>query len=182
MSSSDHCPQFNPEQETIDEFIERFEVLNLERLEAAGNNEKKRAAVLIKALPVPVITDLQRRIKPIKLSDATYAQLAEKLTSQYAIKKSIVGASVQFLNRKQKAGESIENYARILNDLANNCKYRSCCIDRLLRDGFISGLCSSNIVRGLLQDCEINEERKFNDCVTKAKLLEQISHEVQNTE
>ena len=85
MSSSDHCPQFNPEQETIDEFIERFEVLNLERLEAAGNNEKKRAAVLIKALPVSVITDLQRCIKPIKLS-----QLAEKKTNfSICNKKSI---------------------------------------------------------------------------------------------
>jgi len=31
MSSSDHCPQFNPEQETINEFIEKFEVQNLEK-------------------------------------------------------------------------------------------------------------------------------------------------------
>lgn len=84
---------------------------------------------------------------------------------------------MQFLNRKQKADETIENYARVLNDLASNCKYQNCCLDRLLRDAFISGLKSSHILGGLLQDCENNDKKSFNDCVDKAKLLEQISHD-----
>ena len=150
--------KFNPEQETCSEFLERFTVQNSDQLTKAGADDKKKAAVLIKALPIPVITDLQRRIKPTKLSDATYSELEGKLTAQFETKKSLVGASVQFLNRKQKSGETIENYARVLNDLASNCKYNDCCRDRLLRDAFISGLTSSHILGGLLQDCENDEK------------------------
>ena len=87
----------------------------------------------------------------------------------------MVGASVKFLSRLQGGNESIEEYARALNDLASECKYKDCCRDRLLRDSFICGLKSSSIVGGLLQDCEIKEDKSFNDCVSKAKLLEQIS-------
>lgn len=172
--------QFNPEQETCNEFLERFTVQNSDLIEKAGTDGKKKAVVLVKALPVPVITDLQRRIKPMKLSDATYDELEGKLKAQFETKKSIVGASVQFLNRKQHADESIENYARVLNDLANCCRYKDCCLDRLLRDSFISGLRSTKILGGLLQDCENDEKKSFNDCVAKAKLLEQISQDAQD--
>lgn len=174
---SEVCPKFNAEYETILEFLERFQVLNDELLEKAGDNQQKKAAILIKSLPIPVITDLQRRIKPIKLSEATYTLIKEKLIEQFSVKKSIVGATVCFLNRKQQPEEKIENYARILNDLASNCRFSECCRDRMTRDAFIAGLRSPNILSGLLQDCEINEKKSFNECVTKAKLLEQISHD-----
>ena len=105
---------------------------------------------MIKSLPVPVITDLQRRIKPTKLSEATYALLEEKLTDQFSVKKSIVGAAVSFLNRKQQPEESIENYARTLNDLASHCRFSECCRDRMTRDTFIAGLRSPNILNGVL--------------------------------
>ena len=176
-TSSYNCAQFDPKLETVVEFIERFKVQCSDLLEKAGTDEKKKAAVLIKALPVTVITDLQRRIKPVKLSAATYSDLESKLTSQYEIKKSVVGAAVQFLNRKQNDNESIENYAKILNDLASSCKYSECCRDRMLRDTFVSGLYSSKILSGLLQDCET---KSFNECVEKAKLLEQITFDAQD--
>ena len=100
------CPMFNAAEETIIEFLERFAVQASESIENCGADSKKKAAVLIKALPVSVITDLQRRLKPVKLSEATYEQLVEKLTAQFIVKKSIVGASVRFLNRKQSDNES----------------------------------------------------------------------------
>ena len=176
-TSTYNCPQFDPKLETVVEFIERFKMQCSDLLEQAGEDEKKKATVLIKALPVNVITDLQRRIKPVKLSAATYSELESKLTLQYEIKKSVVGAAVQFLNRKQSASESIENYAKILNDLASSCKYSECCRDRMLRDTFVSGLYSSKILSGLLQDCET---KSFNECVEKAKLLEQITFDAQD--
>ena len=154
------CPKFDAEHETILEFLERFQLQNNELLEKAADNEQKKAALLVKALPIPVITDLQRRIKPTKLTESTYAQLEAKLTEQFSVKKSLVGASVSFLNRKQQPEESIENYARVLNDLASNCRYSECCRDRMTRDTFIAGLRSATIIlSGLLQDCETNEKK-----------------------
>ena len=172
-----NCVQFNPNAESVDEFIERFKVQCSDVLEKADGDDLKKAAVLVKALPVNIITDLQRRIKPVKLSAATYQELESKLITQYGTKKSIVGATVKFLNRKQSPGETIENYAKVLNDLASSCNYENCCRDRMLRDAFVSGLRSGAIVTGLLPDCE---RKTFNECVEKAKFLEQLSSDAQD--
>ena len=177
MASSSSCSQFDCQKETIDEFIQRFTVQCSDQLAAAGDDGIKKAAVLVKALPINVITDLQRRLKPVLLSAATYDQLISKLTSQYEVKQSIVGATVKFLNYKQSASESIESYAKNLNDLASACKFSDCCRDRSLRDAFVSGLYSSAVLRAVLQDCE---DKTFNDCVDKAKLIEQLTSDAQD--
>ena len=69
--SSSGCPAFNSEVESVLEFMERFKVQNADLLQQAGDDAVKKASLLVKALPVSVITDLQRRIKPTKLSEAT---------------------------------------------------------------------------------------------------------------
>ena len=51
--------------------------------------------------------------------------------------------------------------------------------DRLLRDSFIAGVRSRSILSGLITDCEANKNKTFNDVVVKAKLLNQISHDLQ---
>ena len=112
------CAPFDTSAETFEEFLQRFTVQASDQLTAAGNDGRKKATALIKALPVAIITDLQRRIKPQKLSEADYDTIVTKLTSQFEVKKSIIGASVKFINRKQAPGESIEIYAKSLNNLA----------------------------------------------------------------
>ena len=177
MASNTTCTEFNVQEETVLEFIERFKVQCSAQLEKAGEDGVKKAGVLVKALPVKIITDLQRRIKPTLLSEATYATLVEKLTSQYEMKKSFVGAAVTFLNRKQLEGETIEHYAKVLNDLASSCKYKDCCSDRMIRDVFVSGISSRAVMSTILQDCE---DKSFDDCVLKAKLLEQVTVDAQD--
>lgn len=172
------CAQFNSSVETVQEFMERFKVQCSDLLAVAGDNDFKKVTVLIKALPLNVVTDLQRRIKPVKLSEVTYDLVVEKLTGQYEVKKSVIGASVQFLNHKQSPHESIENYAKTLNDLASLCKYADCCRDRHLRDRFVSGIHSKAVLTALIQDCET--DKKFNECVEKAKVLEQLSNDAQD--
>ena len=177
MAALSSCPEYSPQVESIEEFIERFTVQCADLLDKAGEDGNKKARVLVKALPVNVITDLQRRIKPTKLSEATYDDLVAKLTSQYGVQKSEVAATVQFLNRKQSSSESIECYAKVLNDLAAACKYKDCCRDRMLRDAFISGLRCSAIMTAILQDCE---KKTFNQCVEKAKIIEQVTADAQD--
>lgn len=164
--------QFDCTLETINEFLERFIVIYDDKLLEAGDDEIKKGRVLLKALPVQVITDLQRRITPTKLSGVTYDTIKQKLIGQYQTKKSVVAASVKFLNYKQSKDQTIEEFAKCVNDLAANCKFRDCCRDRLLRDVFIAGLHSDFILRTILQD---TEENTFNQCVDRAKLIEQIT-------
>ena len=51
-------------------------------LHDAGRHEKNRVLRLVKALPVNIVTDLQRRLKPVSLSDATYVVIEETLPNQ----------------------------------------------------------------------------------------------------
>ena len=168
---------FNPEVENIVEFLERLKVQAADLFTSAGEDGLKKASILVKTLPVTIITDLQRRLKPKKLSEAVFSELEEILTNSYETKKSVIGATVAFLNYKQKPNESIENFARTLNNLCSECKYANCCRDRSLRDAFVSGLRSSKILAGLIQDCE---DRTFNECVEKAKMLEAFSADTQD--
>ena len=44
--------ELNPKEENIDEFQERFQVQSSDLLQKAENGEQKKAAILIKALPI----------------------------------------------------------------------------------------------------------------------------------
>ena len=91
-----NCTQFDPEVETVSEFIERFTVQCSEILNKDDATDSIKAATLIKALPVSIVTDLQRGLKPTKLSDAKFDDLSKILKQQYEIKQSIVAASYCF--------------------------------------------------------------------------------------
>ena len=96
---------FDSKFESLSEFLERFSVQQAEALEKAGEDGLKKARVLIKCLPTSTISELQRKLQPIKLSAATYDVIVQNLTSQFEVKKSLVGASVRFINRKQFMNE-----------------------------------------------------------------------------
>ena len=72
------CVPFSPTIETVAEFVERFQVRCREVLHKTRNDPLRQASVLIQALPVQVVTDLQRLIKPVFLSEISYDVLLEK--------------------------------------------------------------------------------------------------------
>ena len=181
--SSAYSKCFHPELETVSEFLARFQLQNKTALAAAqaeGGDASIPAILLANALPINVLTDIQRRLKPITLAQATYVNLQNQLESAYGAKKTVVGAAVSFFTRKQKENESMETYSKSLNELAYQCTgYNDCCRDKMLRDIFISGLRSSKLMRELLADPKIDEKR-FQDCVVLAKLFEQAQQDVED--
>lgn len=177
MASNFVCSAFDPELETISEFFMRFQCQQSDLLTKCRNDEIRKANLLLKFLPVSVISELQRRLAPTLLFDATYDILEEQLTQQYQKAKSTVGASVTFLTCKQQSGQSLEDYARKLNSLASVCNYPSDCLDRLLRDIFVSGLSSSTMLSSLIQVCD---QLSFRETVERAKLLETYRQDAHN--
>lgn len=167
---------FTPSLETINEFIERFEVQFGDLLANAEEDGTKKARVLIKALPLEIVNHTSKRLKPKRLSEATYEELIRLLTCQFDTKKSIIAATVEFWKYKQSTNESIENFAKTLNSLCNSCDYGQA-TNRILRDAFVCGLASKSMLQSLMQDCE---KKTFEECVEQAKLLERIFSEVEN--
>ena len=70
-----------------------------------------------------VLTDIQRRLKPMLLTAATYDDFERNITSSYIVKRSVIGAAVTFVTPKPKPNESIEAYSKALNELASKCSY-----------------------------------------------------------
>ena len=110
------CAPYNPDQETV--------VVVVPALHKTRNNAIQKAGVLLRALPVQMITDLQRRLAPRKLHEATHDDVTDNLCASYSTKKSIIGASVHFFSCKQKTGESIEDFCRELKHLVSQCDYK----------------------------------------------------------
>ena len=175
------CAPFDPEVETVSEFLARFTVQCYDLITGTTANpvpDSKKAGILIKALPVPIVTAVIRGLKPKELSNATFKEVTDLLRVQYEVKKSLVAASYSFVSRKQKPGESIESYAQCLNDLADACNYEECCRSRYMRDIFVGGLISPRVISALLhQDCD---QMTFKDAVQRAKTTEAFSNDVQN--
>ena len=140
-------------------------------------DQTRSALFLANALPVQVLTDLQRKLQHRKLIDVTYDDIKEQLISSYSVKKSFVAQSVSFHTRKQKDSDTTEEYSKILNQLASECDYEECCRDTLLRNVFISGLKSSKLISALICD---SENKIFAECVVRARVLQQITIDVEN--
>ena len=164
------CPIFDPESETIEEFLERFAML-LEG-ETKKKSDKVVAAFLIRVLPVRMVTDLQRRLAPKKLTDTTYEELQENLLQAHSVRKSVVGAAVKFFSYKQQADQTLEEFSKELRFLASKCNFEEhLTVDRLLRDVFIAGISSSQILSTVLQSAD---KLSFSEAVEKAKMLQQV--------
>ena len=95
---------YDKEAETIDEFLTRFSLQASDQLHHLRNNERKKVVLLMKALPFSVFTDVQRAMAPNNIADASFDDVTSTLVSLYSTKKSVLGASVQFFNCKQKPG------------------------------------------------------------------------------
>lgn len=177
MSNGHSQRMFQPDMEVIEDFLSRFEFQNYQALTAAEDNEQLKASLLGLWLPTSVINQIQQKIKPRDLKQETYTELVATLKATYSTQKSAIGASVQFIKRKQRENETIESYARSLNELGSQCEYSDCCRSRLLRDQFIAGLRSTRLITALITECE---DKNFDQAVTRAKVLEQISADVED--
>ena len=173
--SESNIKLFSPDLESVSEFLERFQVQNYKDMIKYKDEPQSKAMLLANSLPTDVLTDIQRRLKPKRLTEATYADLEKQLVSLYTTNKSIIGASVALLNRKQKQNETIENFAKSLNELASQCEYETCCRERILRDIFVSGLINPKIIGNLIHEAKV---KTFHNMIEKAKTIEQLNIDV----
>ena len=166
------CDMFDPAVETVDEFLQRLQCQKKEEFHKLRNDSSRQASILLKCLPTQMITDLQRRIAPKKLTEADYNELEQQLRERYSDNKSTIGAAVQFFRYRQEPGQSIEEYAQQVNFLATQCQYSSDVpLDRLIRDVFVSGLHSPAILSSVLQT---TDKQTFEETVQRAKLVQQV--------
>lgn len=168
----DYFEKFAPAAESVHKFIKRLKMQKINLLESASDHVK--AATLSSALPRDIFNQLESKVKPKDILDLKFEELCTALIDSYSTKKNTISYATKFFMRTRNDGESFENYATELSGLASHCEFSSCCLDRFLRDRYISGL-NHRIVPRLTFE---SEGKKFIDVVQASKTLQQTENDL----
>ena len=87
MSIPHNFKVFQPDIESVEEFVQRFKLQNNLLLKSAQTDELLKASYLASALLVNVITTIQRRIKPKLLVELRIAKSRNNLLRPMGIKR-----------------------------------------------------------------------------------------------
>ena len=95
-----HMDVFNPENETITAYLERFDLF----IQANGVAEGKKVPVFLSVLGSKTYTLLRNLLSPALPKDKDFAKLARELTSHFEPKKVVIVEQFNFYCRNQQAG------------------------------------------------------------------------------
>ena len=95
-----------------------------------------------------------------------YKTAIETLTSLFVRPSNEIFARHQLATRKQKQGESLDEYIQALKVLSKDCQFKSVTAEQnaeyAIRDAFISGICSQLIRTRLLENASLTLQDAFN--------------------
>lgn len=102
----------------------------------------------------------------------TYDQVVETLTKLYVKTPNTIFARHQLSSRKQKPGESLDEYLEELKKLSKHCNFEAVTAEtyrsEMIRDSFINGLTSSYIRQRLLESTKLT----LDEAHQKARTLD----------
>lgn len=75
-----------------------------------------------------------------KFEEQSYEEISKKFLSLFQVRVTRFKALSNFWNCTRLPGQSFEQYANVLKEIATQCKYEGTMLDRQLRDRFATGL------------------------------------------
>ncbi len=111
-----------------------------------------------------------------KVKDCSLDELLNALTKHFKPTENINSLKNLFFHRERKDHETVEQYADFLTDLAHRCQFSAEARDEFLRDRFLTGL---NNIAMQTRLFALVPTPKFEELITKAKVEEGISTDVQ---
>lgn len=154
----------------------------LMRLESAfkvfGVPETKKAAYLLHYMGPDAYDVLCDKLSPELPSNKTYDQLVKTMKQHYNIEPLEIAEIFRFLQRKQREGETVQDYLTALQRLATTCNFGDY-LKKALRNQFVFGLLAQNIQGRLLEEKKLTIERAVEIAVsmeTSARNAAQLHH------
>ncbi|XP_003370003.1 zinc knuckle protein [Trichinella spiralis] len=100
----------------------------------------------------------------------TYDEAIAKLNEVYVKPKNVIFARYEFISRKQRDGESLEEFLHALQRLSKNCEYKNVTAEQyreeMIRDAFINSMSSNEIRTRLLEHSVISLQETVNKAMT----------------
>jgi len=140
--------EFNPDNETITAYLERFDLFDL-FVSVNGIAEEKRASTLLLVLGLRHYSLIRGLVSPTKPEDKTLAELTDILKKHYDPEPIVIAERFRFYQRTQKSGESVADFLASLRKLASRCKFGDF-LSEALRDRLVCGFSSEAIQKSLL--------------------------------
>lgn len=132
--------------------------------------EKKRMNIL-HYIGLQNYENLVIKLSPVKPKDRTYTELVQLLESEFSPAPNEIVENYRFHLRKQRDGESINDFVAALRKLAIKCKFDTY-LNTALRNQLVFGLRSQKVQARLLEEKDLTYEL----AIQKAKAME-MSHQ-----
>ena len=161
---------FNPDNETISAYLERFDLF----IQANGIADEKKVPVFLSVLGGKTYSLLRNLLSPALPKDKNFAELVTELKNHFKPKKVVIVERFNFYRRNQQVGESIATYVAELQRLATDCAFNAH-LNEALRDKFMCGLRSEATQRRLLAEKELS----FTKAVEIAQGMEAAARDTQ---
>ena len=145
--------EFNPDNETISAYLERFELY----MSVNGIAAEKKVSTLLLLLGRKHYTLIRGLVSPEKPENKSFEDLKSLLENHYSPEPIVIAERFNFYQRNQKSGESIADYVACLRRLASTCKFKTF-LSEALRDKLVCGLNSEAIQKSLLAKKDLTLE------------------------
>ena len=121
--------------------------------------------------------EAEKIFKSFGLNDANsknYDAVIQKYNEHFIPKRNTIHERAKFYQRRQKSGESAEQYIRSLHELADNCQFEGN-KEEQIRDAIVIGIKD----RELSERMQLKEELTLQMAVTMARQSEMVKGQVQ---
>ena len=144
---------FNPENESISAYLERFELF----VTVNGIAAEKRAPTLLLVLGMNQYSLIRGMVSPQKPEEKSYDELVALLKKHFDPEPIVIAERFQYYQRTQGSGESVSEYLANLRKLAARCQFGTF-LSEALRDRLVCGLNSESIQKALLAKPDLTLE------------------------
>ncbi len=146
MAGSIKFDEYNP----LDDFSIYTDRLE-QHFKALDIKDAKRIPILLSSLGQSVYKTLRDLSYPKAPSELEYNQIIDLLKRQYSTKVNLWHERRKFHELKQTVGESIIDFLARIKKSAVNCEF-STSLEEVLKQKFVTGLCSSSIFERLAEE------------------------------
>ncbi|XP_065204102.1 uncharacterized protein K02A2.6-like [Planococcus citri] len=166
-SEREHPPsvqlaKFDESVETFSDYVERLEQYFI--AQKIGDDDK--VSVFISMLQPKLYRLLKHLCVPTPVEKKTFKQLTEILVTHLCPKQMEIPARHTFVNRKQAESEPINQYVAELCRLVLPCNYPDTMLSIMLRDMFVGGLRSKDMLNRLFTEKDLTFKRAVEIAVS----------------
>jgi hypothetical protein len=151
--------EFDAHKEEWIAYTERLE----EYFQANEIKQGRHRAVLLSVCGAATYQLIRNLLAPTKPSSKTYKQLVKLVQDHINPRPSIIVERFSFHTRRQREGESINDFVADLRKCSEHCKFGNT-LDDMLRDRLVCGVRNTQLQRRLLAEQDLTFQKALSTC------------------